>query len=123
MKGAIMKARYLGAAVGLALAASAGVASAATIENLSGQSCGDLTGTWHFINNQTGGTTTAGTLTATWSGGQSCTVLASSVNKNTQHFFCTASGTLESASTNLPGRLVLSDVTCEDKKVEEPPKK
>ena len=28
---------------------------AASISNLSGQSCGDDTGAWHFVNNQTGG--------------------------------------------------------------------
>jgi hypothetical protein len=34
---------------------------------------------------------------------------------NTQHFDCIASGSLVSASTNLPGRLVLSDFSCEVK--------
>src|SRR5687767_11968276 len=115
-----MKARYLGAAVALALAASAGAASAATIENVSGQSCGTFTGLWHFVNNQTNGAA-AGSLTANWSSGDTCSVGAASVNKNSQHFFCSASGTLIDASTNLPGRLVLSDFSCDDKKVEEPP--
>jgi hypothetical protein len=87
---------------------------AVDISNISGQSCGDLTGTWHFVNNQTGGAA-AGVLTATWSSGDSCVVGATNVNKSTQHFYCTASGALTSASTNLPGRLVLSDFTCEKK--------
>lgn len=69
------------------------------------------------MNNQTGGAP-AGTLTATWSSGNTCTVAASRVNASNQHFYCTASGTLVSASTNLPGRLVLSDYSCESK---EPP--
>jgi hypothetical protein len=87
---------------------------AVDISNISGQSCGSQTGTWHFVNNQTGGAA-AGTLTATWSSGDTCTVGASAVNAKTQHFYCTASGTLESASTNLPGKLVLSDFSCETK--------
>ena len=120
-----MKHRYKVAVFALATA-TVGVASAASIENLNGQSCGDFTGTWHFVNNQTGGAA-AGTLNATWSSGDACSVVAASVNKSTQHFFCTASGALTGASTNLPGRLVLSDFTCEDKKEppkgEEPPKK
>lgn len=96
------------------VALAGGTLMAATIDNLSGQSCGDLTGTWHFVNNQTGGAA-AGTLTAAWDSGDTCTVGAAAVNKSTQHFFCTASGALTSASTNLPGKLVLSDFTCEDK--------
>jgi hypothetical protein len=106
--------------VGLALMLAAGTAQAADISNLNGQSCGDGCGLWHFVNNQTGGAA-AGTLTATWSSGDSCTVGPSAVNNNAQHFNCFACGALTSASTNLPGRLVLSDFTCEEK--EEPPKK
>jgi hypothetical protein len=91
---------------------------AANIGNLSGQSCGDFSGNWHFINNQTGGAP-AGTLTATWSSGDTCTVGPSKVLSSTQHFNCVASGTLLTAQTNLPGKLVLSDFSCETK---EPPK-
>jgi hypothetical protein len=105
--------------VGVALALTAGAlpVHAASIDNLSGQSCGGFSGTWHFVNNQTGGAP-AGTLTATWSSGDTCSVSPSKVLANTQHFDCIASGTLLTASTNLPGRLVLSDFTCETK---EPP--
>jgi len=108
--------------IGLALMLAAGPvpAQAATISNLSGQSCGDFTGAWHFVNNQTGGAP-AGTLNATWSSGDTCSVSPSKVLANTQHFDCIASGALLSASTNLPGRLVLSDFTCETK--EPPPPK
>lgn len=101
---------------------------AVSISNLSGQSCGDFSGNWHFVNNQTGGAG-AGQLTATWDSDgdgvynplvdDSCSVGPSKVLGSTQHFNCIASGTLLSASTNLPGRLVLSDFTCETK---EPPK-
>jgi hypothetical protein len=98
----------------VALTMVSGSAMAATISNLSGQSCGDLLGTWHFVNNQTGGAA-AGTLSATWNSGDACTVGAASVSKSNQHFYCTASGSLVNAQTNLPGKLVLSDFTCETK--------
>jgi hypothetical protein len=107
-------------AFALILVAGALPAQAATIENLSGQSCGGDIGTWHFVNNQTGGAA-AGSLTATWSSGDTCTVGPSSVNRNTQHFNCIASGALTSATTNLPGRLVLSDFSCETKEPPPPP--
>ena len=100
-----------------------GMAVAADLENGSGQSCGDDTGFWHFVNNQTEGAA-AGTLMATWSSGDSCNVSASKVNKRTQHFNCVASGELISATTTLPGKLVLSDFSCEttcEKDCEPPP--
>jgi hypothetical protein len=103
--------------VAVALGIYAGAALAAPLGNLSGQSCGDYTGTWHFVNNQTGGAG-AGTLNATWSSGNSCSVSASKVLASTQHFYCTGAGTLLAASTDLPGKLVLSDFSCETK---EPP--
>ena len=88
------------------------VASAAVLSNGSGQTCGGALGTWHFVNNQTGGAA-AGILTATFSSGIVVTG-PSQVNANTQHFIVEATGTLITASTNLPGRLVLSDFTCDD---------
>lgn len=113
--------RMLGAVLGLALAVSASPAFAVSLSNLQGQSCGDATGTWHFVNNQTGGAS-AGSLTAVFSSG-TCTVSASAVNKTTQHFYCTGySGQLVSASTNLPGKLVLSDFTCDTSKCTPDPK-
>ena len=108
--------RYL--SIALMAVVMTGTASAAEIENLSGQSCGDFTGSWHFVNNQTRGAG-PGTLTAIWDSGDSCTVQASQVSRNNQHFNCTASGALVSASTGLPGRLVLSDFSCDD--IKEPP--
>ncbi len=99
---------------GLGLILSSSPAMAANISNLSGQSCGGAFGTWHFVNNQTGGAP-AGQLTATWSTGETCTTGPSKVLGSTQHFNCTASGTLQTASTNLPGKLVLSDFSCDAK--------
>jgi hypothetical protein len=113
-----MMTRQLRTAVAMALGLASGAAVSADLGNLNGQTCGDATGTWHFVNNQTGGAG-AGTLTAQWSSGNSCVTNASTVNKSNQHFYCTASGTLVSAFTNLPGRLVLSDWSCTD--VKEPP--
>ncbi|HSB85233.1 MAG TPA: hypothetical protein VLD86_02935 [Ilumatobacteraceae bacterium] len=87
--------------------------SAATLSNLSGQSCGDLIGTWHFVNNQVPAGSPLGTLTATFSSGE----VASDIGEakgggSTQHFYVTASGTLTGASTDLGGKLVLSDFSC-----------
>ncbi len=108
----------------LAVVALAGASlMAASIENLSGQSCGTATGNWHFINNQTGGATD-GTLTATFSSGQTCIVGPSKVLNNTLHFECDGfSGTLLSASTgSLAGRqLGLSDFSCGTPPEEPPP--
>ncbi len=106
-------------AVATGLALTGGAALAADIGNLSGQSCGDFSGTWHFVNNQTGGAP-AGTLSALWSSGDTCDTGPSAVNAKVQHFYCIASGTLLWASTgSLPGKLVLSDFSCDTK---EPPK-
>jgi hypothetical protein len=113
-----MKKRYWVKPVVVALGVYAGTALAAQLDNLSGQSCGANTGTWHFVNNQTGGAG-AGTLNATWSSGNTCSVSPSKVLSSTQHFYCTGAGTLLGASTNLPGRLVLSDFSCGD--IKEPP--
>jgi len=101
--------------IGLAVILAAGPvpAQAANLANLNGQACGEgFVGAWHFVNNQTG-SAPPGTLTATWSSGDSCTTGPSKLLSHVQHFDCTASGALLSASTNLPGRLVLSDFSCE----------
>jgi hypothetical protein len=97
------------------VALGGGTLMAANLGNLNGQSCGSFSGTWHFVNNQTGGAA-PGLLTATWDSGDTCTVGPSKVNATTQHFYCTGSGALLSASTgSLPGKLVLSDFSCETK--------
>lgn len=90
-------------------------AIAADLSNGSSQTCTSA-GTWHFVNNQTGGAP-AGVLTAVFStsgGTATYSTGPTAVNAKTQHFYVTTDGaaTLVSASTNLPGRLVLSDFTC-----------
>ena len=100
--------------LGLGLVLSSSPVLAAEISNLSGQTCGDSQGLWHFSNVQTKGAA-AGVLTAHWDSGDSCTVGPDKVNSNQQGFTCGASGTLTSASTSLPGRLVFSDVLCSAK--------
>ena len=86
-----------------------------------GSSCGDAQGTWHFVNNQTATDAPAGTLTATFSSGVVVAV-ADKVNKHTQHWTIQAAGTLLGASTDLDGKLVLSDFSCEEPPSgEEPP--
>jgi len=103
---------------GLALLAALAIPAVAMAANLHtdhvGTTCADG-GTFHFVNNQTGGILTPGTLTANFTGG---TVVATAdhVNRGTQHWTIEAVGRLDGASTNLPGKLVLSDFTCEEKK-------
>ena len=106
------KLERLMAAVALTVAVPGGAALAATLSNLSGQSCGDAIGTWHFVNNQTGGAAD-GTLIANFTSGQ-CTVGTSKNTGSTQHFYCVGyGGTLLGATTgSLPGKLVLSDFSC-----------
>ena len=107
--------KYWVAGVSAALVMVSSPAVAATLSNGSNQSCGDAIGVWHFVNNQTGGAS-AGTLTATFSDGSVWTVGPTKVLSSVQHFYVESAGTLQTASTNLPGRLVLSDFTCEDVK-------
>jgi hypothetical protein len=103
-----------GAVIGLVSISSPAVA--AELANGSGQSCGDAIGVWHFVNNQTRGAAD-GLLTASFSDGTNWTVGPTKNTGSTQHFYVQSAGTLESASTgDLPGRLVLSDFTCEDVK-------
>jgi hypothetical protein len=100
----------------LAMAVSA---LAADLQNGFGAGCptGE-TGTFHFVNNQSG-TTTKATIVVEFSGGVFVTQIADKVTPGgTQHFFVKAEGTLVDASTTLageplPGNLVLSGpVTC-----------
>lgn len=100
----------MGATAALVMVSSPAIA--ANLSNANGQSCGDAMGVWHFVNNQTGGAA-PGTLNATFSDGTVWNVAPSAVNQNTQHFYVESTGTLVSATTTLPGRLVLSDFTCE----------
>jgi hypothetical protein len=107
------------AAFSLGMACIGSNAYAADLSNGNYQSCtGD--GTWHFVNNQTGRGAPAGLLNVTFSSGDQGPIGPSAVNNSTQHFYVYTVGaaTLYSASTNLPGRLVLSDFSCDTK---EPP--
>lgn len=102
------------AATVVALVGMSPAAVAADLSNANGQTCVGV-GVWHFVNNQTGGAG-AGLLTATFSDGTVWNVAPSKVNQSNQHFYVESSGTLISASTTLPGRLVLSDFSCDDTK-------
>ena len=116
--------KLIGLAVRLVALAIPAAAFAATLSNGNGQTCA-TSGTWHFVNNQTGGATAKGTLIANFSGGLTVTVQATTVLQNVQHFFVgtgPGAATLLSASTNLPGRLQLSDFSCDGGK-KDPPKK
>jgi len=107
------KTLLVAAASAVALLGGGTPAIAAELSNAHGQTC-DHVGVWHFVNNQTGGAD-PGLLNATFSDGTVWAVEPSKVTKSTQHFYVESSGTLISASTGaLPGRLVLSDFTCED---------
>ena len=90
------------------------VAVAATLTNGASQNC-DGIAVWHFVNVQTDGATDKGMLTASFSGGLVLTVEASAVNKNMQHFFVETEGdvTLVDATSDLPGRIQLSDLSCD----------
>jgi hypothetical protein len=109
----MMKKRYWMATLAIALGVSSGTALAATISNLNGQSCPEgFTGTYHFVNNQIPAPNSPGTITATFDSGDTCITGPSKITQNTQHFLCVATGALTGASTNLGGRLQLSDFTC-----------
>jgi hypothetical protein len=108
--------KRIGVAVLLFALAIPPVAIPAVLANGSGQSCGDAIGSWHFVNNQTEGAA-PGIIVATFSDGVE-TSGPSAVNQNTQHFIVESTGTLVSAVTDLPGRLVLSDFSCDGGKKE-----
>jgi len=108
-----MKKRYL--AVALTAFAAAGAAYAADLHAPHiGSSCPTgFVGRYHFVNNQIPEGASAGTLTATWDSGDSCTVTSYKVLSHVQHFRCVdVRGALTNAYSNLPGKLVLSDFTC-----------
>ena len=87
-----MKKWYWVTAVAMALGVSGGAAVAAVLINGSGQSCGEFSGTWHFVNNHTGGAS-AGVLDATFTSGIITGVQPSKVLGSVQQFNVTASGT------------------------------
>lgn len=108
-----MKKWHWMSAVGVAALSVATMAYAATLSNGSGQSCGESLGTWHFVNNQNQGIVT--NLDACFSSGCTSGVQASAVNRSTAHYYVTAAGSLVSAQNGSPGKIVLSDFTCDAK--------
>lgn len=83
-----------------------------------GTSCPEgYVGNWHFVNPQTEEAEEAGTITAIFDGDTVVVQTADKVNRNNQHFNVTGVGmVLTGASTDLPGKLVLSDFWCEEVK-------
>jgi hypothetical protein len=117
----IIKKTLMVAALSMGLAFTAGSSFAAELSNGIGTRCIGI-GDWHFVNPQTGLDAPQGTITVDL--GSCGTVSASSdqVNNRMQHFRLTGIAgdcTLLGASTDLDGKLVLSDYDCDDKK--EPP--
>lgn len=71
---------------------------------------------YHFVNNQIGNPGEPdGTLTYAFTGGSSGSTGPSANTGPVQHFYVTSFGTLASASTDLPGKLVISGVECAKK--------
>jgi hypothetical protein len=117
-----MKNAMLALVIGLVLGVS-GAALAATLNPAHIGSTCDGSGLWHFVNNQTGGG--AGTLTLDFNDGcDVVSVVRTKVLTSVNQWDVTTSGdcTLEGASTNLLGNLVLSDLFCIPKKDECDPK-
>ena len=114
----------VGLVVALAIPA---VAIAATLDTskfgdfiTQGDKCSS--GAWyHFVNNQTNGAA-PGLLTTTFSSAQhpANPVGPLAVNQSVQHFYVWSQGTLSAASTNLPGKLVISGVACGKKSHADP---
>lgn len=93
-------------------------APGAVLEKGAGATCASGVGTWNFVNNKTDGAA-AGTLTVFFDTEefgviQFGPVGPTEVNKNVQKFtlFTNNRATLVSASTSLPGKLVLESVGC-----------
>jgi hypothetical protein len=108
--------KYFGLAVLVVALAVPAVALAATLQPSqigSGCATGQV-GTYHFVNNQTEGAT-AGLLSVTFDGVTTSGIQPYMVLRSVQHFSVSSRGTLEAASTNLPGNLVLSDFSCKKK--------
>jgi len=110
--------KYLGALVLVAALALPAVALAASLNpSQIGSGCDeDEIGTYHFVNNQVSPDFAAGgKLSVTFDGVTTNNISPYMVLKSVQHFSVSSAGTLEAASTNLSGRLVLSDFDCKKK--------
>ena len=81
-----------------------------------GAACGEGGAVYHFVNSQLGNAGLPnGTISYVFTGGDSGSTGPTMNNGPTQHFYVTSAGTLFSASTNLPGKLVISGVECAKK--------
>ena len=111
--------KYLAAAVITAALVIPVAAPSAVLEKGAGATCASGVGTWNFVNNKTEGAD-AGTLTVFFDNEpfppptQFGPIGPIVVNKSVQKFtlFTNNRATLVSASTNLPGKLVLESVGC-----------
>ncbi len=121
-----MKRRWITALIATAVAMTLAipVGAADLHEDHKGTDCEHGIVLLHFVNAQTDGTEWAGTITVMlddWdNGGTTIVQTADKVNKNTQHFWVPMEGgdisdyeELINASTDLPGKLVLSDYECD----------
>ena len=116
--------RKLLSGVGLAVALAVPMSLPAIAANLHDAhegttvACGDNEiARWHFVNNQTEGERVPQFLTAYFDGSQNPVIVeAYKVNRNVQHFAVVGGNKLDTAHTPLPGKLVLSDVSCRDDK-------
>lgn len=100
--------------IGMTLVASQALAADLNSSQVGSACGGGEAGAWHFVNNQTRGADAPGLLTACFDDVGFCIdAVAYQVSRNNQHFEIVGpSGPLTEASTNLAGKLVLSDLDC-----------
>jgi hypothetical protein len=114
-----MKKRITSLVMAFALASLIGGAVPAAAANLheahEGTVCYGTVCDWHFVNNQTGGDSDI-TLDAVVTNATGVTILGTKVLRNVVHWWVRTTGsspqTLETASSNNAGKLVLSDYAC-----------
>jgi len=106
----------------VALVAALAIPAAAVSATLHGPHQGVYTcsagGTWHFVQNQTGGSQVDNTLTAVFSITGNVVAVQDKVTPGgTYHWTISGAGTLVTAATTVvAGKLVLSDFSCNPKK-------
>jgi hypothetical protein len=112
-----MRKHLVAAGVVVALTIPA-MSSGAVLEKNLGATCASGVGTWNFVNNKTDGAA-AGNLTVFFDTEEFGVIQfgpigPTEVNKSVQKFtlFTNNRATIVSASTNLPGKLVLESVGC-----------
>ena len=104
------------------LVAALAIPAAAVSATLHGPHQGVYTcsagGTWHFVQNQTGGSQVDNTLTAEFSITGNVVAVQDKVTPGgTYHWTISGAGTLVTATTTVAaGKLVLSDFSCNPKK-------